>query len=367
MKRRKSGPRRAPQEVFMPETKDEGRYGVIFVALKTVFSTKLNSMRPKFSNVLRLFALSGLTLFLFSFTLMLNEEFGKAAYYADALHGRKTASGDLYDKTAFTCSHKSLPFGTRVRVSRLDNNKSVEVVVNDRGPYKEGYVVDLSRRAAEAIDLVRDGVTRVKVEVVAAVEQPAAVSAPAPSAPAGTVKTVAAGKVPIATVRPATTTAASQTTVAESQRPATYSTTATTARAVPQPVQQAPTLTARATGPTTAPNAPKLQSKSASTTKAQAPHTTSLYKVDLKKGNKEGFGVQISTLSDANNLLPTLSKLEKNWPGKTLVLADTDELAQTTVYKIVIGAFPDRKAAEAQQKQIAKKGYPQCFVIDLKN
>src|SRR5262245_11996689 len=59
---------------------------------------------------------------------------GKASYYADKFHGRKTASGERYNKNAMTCAHRTLPFGTRVRVENLTNGKVVEVVVNDRGP-----------------------------------------------------------------------------------------------------------------------------------------------------------------------------------------------------------------------------------------
>ena len=98
------------------------------------------------------------------------EEFGKAGYYADSLHGRKTSSGEKYDKRLLTCAHKSLPFGTKIRVTRLDNKRSVIVKVNDRGPFTEGYVVDVSRKAAEELGLIQPGSARVKVEVV---EKPA--------------------------------------------------------------------------------------------------------------------------------------------------------------------------------------------------
>ena len=93
-------------------------------------------------------------------------ETGQAVFYADYLHGRKTASGELYDKTLYTCAHKDYPFGTLLRVTRLDNRLSVKVRVNDRGPYGDGLIVDLAKTAAADIQLLQDGKTRVSIEVV---------------------------------------------------------------------------------------------------------------------------------------------------------------------------------------------------------
>lgn len=93
-------------------------------------------------------------------------ETGLGTYYADKYHGRPTASGELYDKFKFSAAHKTLPFGTMVRVTRLDNGRSVVVKVNDRGPFTPGRVIDVSRAAAEQLDLIRTGEARVRVEIV---------------------------------------------------------------------------------------------------------------------------------------------------------------------------------------------------------
>ncbi|MGB5297753.1 MAG: septal ring lytic transglycosylase RlpA family protein [Thiogranum sp.] len=92
---------------------------------------------------------------------------GEASYYADSLHGNKTASGAPYDKDAMTAAHRSLPFDTRVKVTYLKTGKSVEVVINDRGPHAKGRIIDLSGAAAQAVGLVEDGHGKVKLEVVA--------------------------------------------------------------------------------------------------------------------------------------------------------------------------------------------------------
>jgi len=92
---------------------------------------------------------------------------GEASYYADSLHGNKTASGAPYDKNAMTAAHRSLPFDTRVKVTYLKTGKSVEVVINDRGPHAKGRIIDLSGAAAQAVGLVEDGHGKVKLEVLA--------------------------------------------------------------------------------------------------------------------------------------------------------------------------------------------------------
>jgi rare lipoprotein A len=92
---------------------------------------------------------------------------GKATYYSDALAGRPTASGEAYDPSALTAAHRSLPFGTVVRVVRQDSGRTVVVRINDRGPFgNERRIIDLSRTAAEALDMIRAGVVDVRAEVL---------------------------------------------------------------------------------------------------------------------------------------------------------------------------------------------------------
>jgi rare lipoprotein A len=91
---------------------------------------------------------------------------GKASFYADKFEGTATASGERYKHNRLTAAHKTLPFGTKVRITNLANNESVEVIINDRGPYVEGRVVDLSKAAAEKLGFVNQGLAEVKVEVL---------------------------------------------------------------------------------------------------------------------------------------------------------------------------------------------------------
>lgn len=91
---------------------------------------------------------------------------GKASYYAHQYHGRPTASGEPYNMYAMTAAHPSLPFGTLLRVTNLQNGRSVLVRVNDRGPFKAGRVVDVSLAAAEQLGLILPGTAEVRLEVV---------------------------------------------------------------------------------------------------------------------------------------------------------------------------------------------------------
>lgn len=95
-----------------------------------------------------------------------NIQYGEASYYGKEFHGRKTASGEVYDMYKMTCAHKKLPFGTKIKVTNLENKKTVIVRVTDRGPFVSGRIIDLSYGAAQKIDMVAAGVVRVRVEIL---------------------------------------------------------------------------------------------------------------------------------------------------------------------------------------------------------
>jgi rare lipoprotein A len=95
-----------------------------------------------------------------------NELEGLASWYGADFNGRLTASGEVYDMYAMTAAHKTLPLGTVVRVRNLENGKKTKVRINDRGPYVEGRVIDLSRKAARALGMRDNGTARVKIEVL---------------------------------------------------------------------------------------------------------------------------------------------------------------------------------------------------------
>ena len=91
-------------------------------------------------------------------------DYGIASWYGPGFHGRKTASGEIFNTYDFTAAHRNLPFGTIVRVTNLSNDKWVEVKINDRGPFIKGRIIDLSKASKEAIGM--DGLANVKIEYV---------------------------------------------------------------------------------------------------------------------------------------------------------------------------------------------------------
>ena len=91
---------------------------------------------------------------------------GPASWYGPGFHGRKTANGERFDQNALTAAHRSLPFGTKVKVTCRNSGRSVTVRINDRGPFTGGRVIDLSRAAASQIGLVNRGVGPVRVDVL---------------------------------------------------------------------------------------------------------------------------------------------------------------------------------------------------------
>ena len=91
---------------------------------------------------------------------------GKASWYGDAHQGKKTANGELYDMHTLTAAHRTLPFGTRLRVTNVDNGRSVVVRVNDRGPFASGRLIDVSRAAALDLGVLGAGLFTVRVEIL---------------------------------------------------------------------------------------------------------------------------------------------------------------------------------------------------------
>ena len=92
------------------------------------------------------------------------EETGTASWYGHPYHGRRTASGEVYDMNELTAAHRTLPLGSRLMVTNLDNGQAVEVRINDRGPFVKGRIIDLSKAAASRIDM--SGVAKVRISTL---------------------------------------------------------------------------------------------------------------------------------------------------------------------------------------------------------
>ena len=91
---------------------------------------------------------------------------GVSSYYGSFHHGRKTANGDRFNMHAMTAAHRTLPLGSKIKVTNLRNGKSAVLKVNDRGPYKHGRILDVSQGAAKKLDMIKTGTAQVRIEVL---------------------------------------------------------------------------------------------------------------------------------------------------------------------------------------------------------
>ena len=140
------------------------------------------------------------------------DETGIASWYGPTFYGHRTANGEMYDGSAMTAAHRTLPMPVNVRVTNLENGKSVVVRVNDRGPYAKGRIIDLSEAAARELDVIRTGTARVRVTYLARAdgvvgapppsETPPEIAQAVPAAPTQKIDTAALNVLPGATVAP---------------------------------------------------------------------------------------------------------------------------------------------------------------------
>lgn len=280
--------------------------------------------------------------FLLLSTFLVAQEFGIASYYADSFEGISTASGEAYAKAKFTCAHNSYPFGTMLKITCLDNNKSVKVRVNDRGPFIKGRVVDLSRVAAEQLDLIRAGTTQVRVDVADG----------APTAPVLTDANTKGGGGSGGSSK-ATKPAPAKST-APAKRPDTY---------VDKNVPKDKPVAKRSSTTTSKPVA-KPTSGSSSTRPAKNYAKYGLYQIQLMTPKKRGYGVQVASFASYDNVMAKVAQLQGKWFDEILVKSEPGSKG-APVYKVVLGNFDSLSAAENYKKNLRAKHAVKGFVINL--
>lgn len=257
----------------------------------------------------------------FFVNLLSAQETGEATYYSDKFHGTgKTASGEIYDKYKFTAAHKTLAFGTWVRVTNLANNRSVDVRINDRGPYTKGRVIDLSKAAAEQIDLVRAGVARVRIEVIdrnsAAVqdlqgEPSLPASGSLPPVNGGGFKQVDVSGLPL---------------LDQNGNPV-----------------NAPSPGQTEGRPTPTPATDK-------TLEEAAKYTPALFRMSAVKEEAAGYGVQVGAYFTVYRLLEAMNEIHNKGYQNTLVHSSLKD--NKPVFRIIIGPYEDKTQADALRKKL---------------
>ena len=264
-----------------------------------------------------------------------DEELGIASYYGDEFHGRKTAYGDVYDKTKMTCAHKRHPYGTKLKVTRIDNKKSVTVKVTDKGPFVKGRIVDLSRVAAQKIGLVQDGVAEVKIEVVgkSAREDVAA---------------VVKKKEKVVTEKPKEYNAKPVEQKADIVKR--------------EDIQKILTKAKADTKETVAKASPASKQTSTVTAKDGAYIEKALFKIGEGTATQT-YGVQVASLKDYDNAAKEIAKLKGRWFDDIILLAEP--MGKGVTYRVVLGPFASEKKAASYQRSLAKNKKMEGFVMKL--
>ncbi len=225
------------------------------------------------------------------------DETGIAAHYANDMHGKKIRSGDKYDKFAFTAAHHDLPLGSVVRVTRLDNSKSVKVKVNDCCNVYKNRIIVLSHAAAEKIDLIRDGSAQVKVELLS---------------------------------------------LGEGERCQSKDYAAKGGTAVPASYSGGKTSQARTPAATPAP-----------VSKTSAAAQPGVYDATILTPIQSGYGVQIGAYAQRSNAEARVAELRKRGFKSVLVRYDGD--TAKVPWRVIIGPFEKRENAEAYAKDLLAK------------
>jgi rare lipoprotein A len=322
-------------------------------------------------------------------------ETGMATMYNDSYQGYQLSSKEKYDKNLKTAAHKTLPNGTMVRVTRVDDpSKSVVVRINDKGPLYKGYIIELSRRAAEEIGMQDIGSTMVKLEVLqeapgatTKVEEPKAEAPETKTAEANKAETKPVEQPKTAEAKPAEQPKALPADVKarglspatskkeEPSRPAVAST-----KKEEQPATKTPTAPA-AKNVAAAPkqNEPKAAAKKEEPKKAapaaKKPNLVEeagqlepggLYKMQALRMELKGFGVQIAGYSDYEAVLQQLSTLQKNWVKGGMVYVD--QLNGRNFYKVILGPFFTKEEAQSYCNSFKKKfDHKSAFVVNLED
>ncbi|HMQ49309.1 MAG TPA: septal ring lytic transglycosylase RlpA family protein [Saprospiraceae bacterium] len=256
-----------------------------------------------------------------------DEEFGMASYYSDDFQGNKTAYGVKYDRNELTAAHKRHPFGTKLRITRLDNNKSVVVKVIDKGPYVKGRVVDISYAAAKQIGLLDAGVAEVKVELV---------SAPSKKDTKVEEKVTEIPK----EVPTSFDTEASAKNKAESTKKTEEKTT------------------------TVGTDTDKSKGSSKARLVGNEFQQYGLYKISLEKPQGKGYSVQVASLTNYENVFRQVADLQAKWFDNIHISIEKGN-DDKPIYKILLGTFDSEKAADAYRESLAKKHKIKGFVVNL--
>jgi rare lipoprotein A len=239
---------------------------------------------------------------------------GKASYYGEEFNGKPTSSGEIFDMNAFTAAHKTLPFGTLLEVTNLENGKKVTVRVNDRGPFVDDRDLDMSKAAAAEIGILGAGTARVSIRKVGMADTNAVATTTAPAANGDaiaqpTAVTEATNGTASATTTGATTGAAeTNVTSTPATGSATNATTVGAPSATAQPAQAAASVTAVTTPAATGATGAAVQNSPAPTLAATASPTGPRWRIQLGSFSREDNATRLVVRLRKDGFNPAFEK-----------------------------------------------------------
>ncbi len=274
-----------------------------------------------------------------SISLLANKtEYGFGTVISDEYQGSKTASGDTYDKSRHTAAHKTLPFGSIVKVTNMDNNRTVMVKINDRGPFIKGYVIEVSGAASEVLRFKNDK-ANVKLEVVkegSYLENSEIKETTVPQESLAVTDDTSEGS-------------------SSTETPKSYDEVGERISEGDAPEKEE----AKEEASETKKEDPKkegdeLSPEELTTLKNKGYKVYDLYKASTFTPNAMGYGVQVGTFNQLHNVLKETSRLQENWFSRIMLTRSKE--GNKTTYKIIIGPFEERASAVSYSKNAAKKG-----------
>lgn len=256
-------------------------------------------------------------------------EYGTASHYGGGFNGRPTASGEIYSDKKLTAAHKTLPLGTVLKVTNLNNNKSVYVKINDRGPYIKGRILDLSTKAADLLGYRSKGTTKVKYEIITEENVPSdLMTASNNIASQNGIEAIDSTNIEASIAIPIgkKTTTSEETSTAKEKQPQ------------PQPCTEI---------------------KDSNTNGITNRNTYAII-TRVDKSKKGFYGLQIGVFSDMNSIFTLINELESKY-GQSLLVEQSD-LNGKGVYKVYIGKYQNRAYADALKSSLSDK-YAEAFVV----
>jgi rare lipoprotein A len=285
---------------------------------------------------------------LFTTAISAAQEIGLASVYSTKFQGSRTANGEIFNHAQLTGAHRTLPFGTLVRITRTDNGKSVTVRINDRGPFVSERVTDISKAAAAKLGIVKDDdEIRVKLEVVN--DRKSAIGSSNLYTPKG-IDTPISEKTKISVPMPEIIEYAAPKSIDNSAIPRDY-------RFQPKKVEKNDATQAVAQKKNLVPNVMV-------TPKSLDSYGFYAVKTNASDTKATGYAVQVASLSSRENMVRTVSDLKTDF--KNILVKMVKGKDGDPDYKVLLGSFDSRIAADGYLKNIQKRKV-KGFVVDLKN